>query len=80
MKNKMQGFMKKITDWMLDKEEEMAKKCAIPPKEIEYQLKKLEDQKAKIQKEYDEAMATLNEVEVKIKHIQEIEENKSCEK
>ena len=76
----MQGFMKKITNWMLDKEEEMAKKCAIPPKEIEYQLKKLEDQKAKIQKEYDEAMATLNEVEAKIKHIQEIELDKSCQK
>ncbi len=69
----MQGFMKKITEWMLQKEEEMAKSCSIPMQEIEYQINKVEAQKQKIQKEYDEAMATLEEVSNKLQKIKNIE-------
>ncbi len=69
----MQGFIKKITDWMLEKEEEMAKSCSIPMQEIEYQINKVEAQKQKIQKEYDEAMAALDEVAKKLKKIKNIE-------
>ncbi len=69
----MQGFMKKITEWMLQKEEEMAKSCSIPMQEIEYQINKVEAQKQKIQKEYDEAMATLEEVANKLQKIKNIE-------
>ncbi len=69
----MQGFIKKITDWMLEKEEEMAKSCSIPMQEIEYQINKVEAQKQKIQKEYDEAMAALDEVAKKLQKIKNIE-------
>ncbi len=69
----MQGFIKKITDWMLEKEEEMAKSCSIPMKEVEYQINKVEAQKQKIQKEYDEAMEALNEVAQKLQKIKNIE-------
>jgi hypothetical protein len=69
----MQSFIKKITDWMIEKEEELAKKCAIPMEEIEYQLAKVQTQKQKIQQEYDEAMKNLNEVEQKLQKIKNIE-------
>jgi hypothetical protein len=69
----MQSFIKKITDWMIEKEEELAKKCAIPMEEIEYQLAKVQTQKQKIQQEYDEAMKNLNEVEQKLQKIKDIE-------
>jgi hypothetical protein len=69
----MQGFLKKITDWMIEKEEEMAKKCAIPMEEIEYQLAKVQTQKEKIQQEYEEAMKNLNEVQAKLEKIKNIE-------
>lgn len=76
----MQGFIKKITDWMLEKEEEMAKSCSIPMKEIEYQINKVEAQKQKIQKEYDEAMAALDEVAQKLQKIKNIEVMRCSEK
>ncbi len=76
----MQGFIKKITDWMLEKEEEMAKSCSIPMKEIEYQINKVEAQKQKIQKEYDEAMAALDEVAQRLQKIKNIEVMRCSEK
>ena len=69
----MQAFMKKITDWVLEKEEKMAKSCAIPMKELEYQIDKVEAQKQKVQKEYDDAMSVLNEVSQKLEKIKNIE-------
>ena len=62
----MQAFMKKITDWVLEKEEKMAKSCAIPMKELEYQIDIVEAQKKKVQKDYDDAMSVLNEVSQKL--------------
>jgi hypothetical protein len=41
----MKNFIKTVTEWMLDKEEDMAKECAIPMEEIEYQIAKVESQK-----------------------------------
>ncbi len=69
----MNHFLKSIIDWMMEKEEDMAKKCAIPMKEIEYQIEKVEAQKAKIQKEYDEAMTELNDVLAKLEKIKNTE-------
>lgn len=69
----MQGFMKKISDWMLEKEENMAKSCSIPIKEIDLQIDKVEAQKQKVQKEYEDAMNVLNEVSKKLEKIKNIE-------
>ena len=69
----MQNFLKKITEWMLDKEEEMAKSCAVPMKEIDYQLDKVAEQKAKVQKQYDDAMGTLTEVSKRLEKIKNTE-------
>ena len=67
------SFVHKLTEWLLEKEEEMAKSCAVPMEEIEYQLAKVKAQKEKIQKEYEKAMAELNHVEERLEKIKNIE-------
>jgi hypothetical protein len=67
------GFVHKITQWLLEKEENLAKSCAVPIEEIEYQIAKVEAQKQKIQKEYDEAMAELESVAQRLQKIKNIE-------
>jgi len=67
------GLVHKITEWLLEKEENMAKSCAVPMQEIEYQISKVKVQKEKIQKEYDDAMAELNHVEERLEKIKNIE-------
>jgi len=69
----MQSFLKKITEWVLDKEEAMAKSCAIPLEEIEYQMQKIREQKEELQKRYDASMKTLNEVEERLQKIKNSE-------
>jgi uncharacterized protein (DUF39 family) len=74
------GLVHKITEWLLEKEEEMAKSCAVPMKEIEYQLAKIAAEKEKIQKKYDEAMQELNLVEERLEKIKNIETLRCQEK
>jgi len=74
------SLVHKLTEWLLEKEEAMAKSCAVPMEEIEYQLAKVKSQKAKIQKEYEEAMAELNHVEERLEKIKNIETLRCQEK
>ncbi len=67
------SLIHKLTEWLLEKEEDLAKSCTVPMQEIEYQLAKVEAQKAKIQKEYEEAMAELNHVQERLEKIKNIE-------
>ncbi len=67
------SFVKKLTEWLLEKEEEMAKKCAVPMEEIEYQIAKVKAQKEKITKEYEEAISELDSVLERLEKIKNIE-------
>jgi len=67
------SFVKKITEWLLEKEEEMAKECAVPMEEIEYQIAKVKAQKEKITKEYEEAIANLDNILERLEKIKSIE-------
>ena len=67
------SLVKKITDWMLEKEAEMAKSCSIPMQEIEYQMVKVEAEKQKLQARFDEGMAELNDVAQKLEKIKNTE-------
>ncbi|HFB53779.1 MAG TPA: hypothetical protein ENJ67_03520 [Sulfurimonas autotrophica] len=67
------SFVQKITDWLLEKEEEAAKSCTVPMQEIEYQIAKAQAEKEKLQKRYDEAMAELNHVLERLEKIKNIE-------
>jgi len=67
------SLVKTITDWMLEKEAEMAKSCSIPMEEIDFQIDKVASEKKKLQTKYDEAMAELNDVSKKLEKIKNIE-------
>ncbi len=69
----MKEFVRKITDWILEKEEAAAKSCAIPMEEIDAQLERVRAQKAKLQKDYDESMKVFDEIEEKLQKIRSIE-------
>ena len=75
----MNTFMSKIIDWTMQKEEEMAKKCAIPMEEVEHQITKVEEEKKKVQEKYDDAMQELNHVLERLEKIKSIEVLR-CEK
>jgi len=63
----MVEFLKKMTEWMLEKEAEMAKKCAIPLSDIEKQIKTVEEKKEKLQKECEENQKELDKILTKLK-------------
>ena len=69
----MNTFIKKIIDWTMEKEEEMAKKCAISMEELEHQIAKVEEEKKKVQEKYDDAIQELNHVLEKLEKIKNIE-------
>ena len=62
-------FLEKITTWVLDKEEEAAKNCQIPMKDIEKQLKILEEKKDELQKKCDEQLKIFNNLISRLQHI-----------
>lgn len=69
----MNDFITKITNWILDKEELMAKSCAISIDEVDSQLAQISKQKKKLQKDYDESMAVFNKIEARLEKIRSIE-------
>jgi tRNA A-37 threonylcarbamoyl transferase component Bud32 len=69
----MNHFLKSIIDWMLEKEEAMAKECAIPMKEIESQIEKVQKEKVIVEKKYKDAMSELDEVLKRLEKIKSTE-------
>lgn len=69
----MNHFLKSIIDWMLDKEESMAKECAIPMKEIDAQITKVQKEKVKITEKYSDAMSELDDVLKRLEKIKNTE-------
>ena len=61
--------MKQMTDWMLKKEEEAAKQCAIPIDQIQKQLDMVEDKRNKLTKQYEDAIAELDHVKEKLEQM-----------
>lgn len=67
------ALIEKITKWLLEKEEELARECAVPKEEVEYQIAKVELEKEKLKKEYEEKMKMLNDILERLKKIENIE-------
>ena len=74
------GFVQKITEWLLEKEEELARECAVPKEEVEYQIAKVELEREKLKKECDEKMQQLDAVLMRLKKIENIETLKCATK
>jgi len=65
-------YLQKLREWIIAKEEEQAKKCAIPPKEVEEQIfkllleiKKLKEECEDNQKEFGHLLDKLHWIKAK---------------
>ncbi|NPA56020.1 MAG: hypothetical protein GXO40_06610 [Epsilonproteobacteria bacterium] len=62
-------FLKKISEWTLQKEEELAKECKIPIESIDKQIQALVEKKQQIQQSLDEIDELIKRLE-KIKNTE----------
>ncbi|WP_457748846.1 hypothetical protein [Sulfurimonas sp.] len=58
----MVEFLKKAMDWVLEKEQEAAKKCHVNPADIEKQIEILEQKRAQLRKKFEEEDAEFGHV------------------
>ncbi len=65
----MMDFFKKMTEWMLDREEDLAKKCAINLEDLEKQIAKVEEKKEQLKKQCEENDKELERILTKLKWI-----------
>ncbi len=69
----MNSFIKSVIDWMMQKEEELAKECAIPLSEIEQQIQKVQEEKEKLQEQHEQRMAELDDILKRLEKIKNAE-------
>ena len=62
-------FMKKMADWILEKEEDAAKQCAIPTEEIQKQIDMVGKKREKLTSQYEDAIKELNHIEEKLQKM-----------
>jgi seryl-tRNA synthetase len=74
----MVEFLKKATEWMLDREAELAKKCAIDLEDLEKQIAKVQEKKEALERECRENQEELDKILTRLKWIK-LEELK-CQK
>jgi len=58
----MVEFLKTAMDWVLEKEQEAAKKCVVNPKDVEKQIDILEAKRAQLRKKFEEEDAEFGHV------------------
>ena len=72
----MVEFFKKMTDWILEKEEDLAKKCSIPLEEIDRQIETVEEKRRILEQQCKENLEELDRIVTKLKWIRS--EELSC--
>jgi chaperonin cofactor prefoldin len=65
----LKEFIKKISEWTLQKEEELAKECKIPIETIEKQINTLKEKKEEVLKQVQE----IDEIIQRLEKIKDIE-------
>jgi hypothetical protein len=76
----MLEFLKKITEWVLEKEEEAAKDCRIPIEEIEKQIAVVKEKRARLEEECQKNIAELDKILGRLETIKNIETIKCAKK
>jgi len=76
----MLEFLKKMTEWVLQKEEEAAKNCKIPIEEIEKQIAVVKEKRAKLEEECQKNIAELDKILGRLESIKNIEIIKCAKK
>ncbi|MRJ02370.1 MAG: hypothetical protein GXO19_05315 [Epsilonproteobacteria bacterium] len=69
----MLEFMRKMTEWILQKEEEAARNCRIPVEEIEKQISIVKEKREKLERECQENIAELDRILGRLESIKNIE-------
>jgi len=65
----MVEFLKKATEWMLDREAELAKKCAIDLEDLEKQIARVQEKKEALERECRENREELEKILTRLKWI-----------
>ena len=68
-----ENFLLKVSNWLLEKEEEAAKNCALPLNEVEEQLKKLQEKKEELQQKCKKDIEVLDNLIERVEKIKNIE-------
>ena len=66
----MVEFFKKMTEWMLEREAELARKCALDPEALEKQIAKVQEKKEQLERECRENQKELEHILTRLKWMQ----------
>jgi len=69
----MLEFVRKMTQWILSKEEEAAKNCKLPLEDIEKQIRIVKEKKEKLEQECQKNIEELNKILGRLESIKNIE-------
>jgi len=69
----MLEFIKKMTEWVLQKEEEAAKNCKLPIEDIDKQIEIVREKKAKLEEECKKNIEELDRILGRLQSIKNIE-------
>ena len=67
----MLSFLKKMSEWALQKEEEVAKKCLLKPEDVQKQIKKTEQEKELLEMKCKENLEQLESLLDRLNKIKE---------
>ncbi len=76
----MLEFLKRMTEWILQKEEEAAKNCKIPIEEIERQIQIVKEKKQKLEEECQKNISELDRLIGRLESIKNVEIVKCAQK
>lgn len=65
----MQNYIKKVMDWMLDKEMEAADYCKIKKEDVDNQIKEVEEKIQELEQRYQQDKSQLEDVLSRLKVI-----------
>jgi len=71
----MMEFLKRATEWVLDKEEEAARECRIDLDDIQKQIDLIKSKRDTLKKEYEENIAQLEHILRRLEVIKAKEES-----
>ena len=74
----MVEFLKKMADWVLQKEEEWAKNCELNQEDLQKQLEMMKNKKITIEKECQENIKELQSIIDRLEKI--ISQNSKCKR
>jgi len=72
----MVEFLKKMMDWALNKEEELAKNCQLDSKDIDEQIHKVVQKKIELEEKYKDEISQFNKLIERLEKIKE--QSQSC--